>query len=233
MVMTSDLTIEVAKQCAPKKLRDRITQGLIDKVNACVKDPDALAVIRENFIGYMNAVLGGRYSMEQYLNAVKYVSFRLMGDDQLQSYTKAFPEKMADWLVRGVPEDTYRSYISAYNRSQLVTNIMEQSYIPTWILNQDIYQEAINAQAKLMKTAKSEMVRTKAADSILQHLTKPEVQNPLVNINMTEGNGIEDLKKALVDLAQQQKQSIMNGTPTKEIAEARIVAEDIEVNDEH
>lgn len=95
--------------------------------------------------------------------------------------------------------------------------------VPTWVLNQDIYQKAINTQAELMTTANSEMVRMQAANSILQHLAKPKEAGPLVNIDMRESSGMNELKDALQRLAQQQQDLIKSGVETKEIAGQRII----------
>ena len=103
---------------------------------------------------------------------------------------------------------------------------MEQSLIPSWVLNQDAYQKAINTQVRLMTEAKSERVQAMAADSILTHLAKPETEAPLINIDMRKGSGLDELKDALTSLAQKQKELIMNGVPTKDIVEQVLVPKD-------
>ncbi|WP_211259246.1 hypothetical protein, partial [Dyella japonica] len=50
------------------------------------------------------------------------------------------------------------------------------------IVNQDLFQEALNHQAWLMKNATSEKVQCGAANSILTHLQKPK--DAVTNINL-------------------------------------------------
>jgi hypothetical protein len=98
--------------------------------------------------------------------------------------------------------------------------------VPSWILNQDIYQKAINTQARLMSGARSERVQCMAADSLLKALAKPEAVAPMINIDMRKDSGLEDMKKALVDLAKKQQELIASGATTKEVIEQELVMED-------
>ena len=77
-----------------------------------------------------------------------------------------------------------------------------------------------------MASAKSERVRAMAADSILNHLKKPDAVAPLINLDMRQDSGIEDLKKALVNLAESQRKSIAQGANTKDIIEQELVIDD-------
>ena len=63
--------------------------------------------------------------------------------------------------------------MTSYNKNKLVNLILEQSMIPSWVLNQDMYQKALNVQCELMLTANSEKV-SDAANSILTHLKPPQ-----------------------------------------------------------
>ena len=74
-----------------------------------------------------------------------------------------------------------------------------------------------------MRTARSEKVQAMAADSLLKHLAKPEaIQGPLVNIDMRQGSGLDELKQAITSLAQKQRELIIEGTPTKEITDQKL-----------
>ena len=121
-----------------------------------------------------------------------------------------------------------RSYNSPlHNDTKNTQEEQEQSLIPSWILNQDAYQEAINKNVQLMRTAKSEKVQAMAADSLLKHLAKPEVNDtPLINIDMRQGSGLDELKEAITSLAKKQKELIEGGVSTKEIAEQKLYVEE-------
>ena len=223
----STLTIDTVKAVVPKTLKSTINQEFVDKLNSIVNNPEEAEIIKKNFLGYTSVFNDGRFSIEEYLNAIIFCSYKLMGNTVLQCYIKTYPQRYQRLVAKGTKEQDIRSYANIVNRSKLVNLIMEQSIVPSWILNQDIYQKAINTQAELMSNARSERVRCMAADSILKALAKPEATGPMINIDMRENSGMEELKGALVKLAQQQKQSIEAGTSTpKLIAEADIVEAD-------
>lgn len=220
------LTLDNVKKAVPAKLKDSIEQSFVDKLNNLANDPIVADQIRNNFISYAHVINDGKFSIEEYLSAVKYVSFKLMSLTNVDSYARTFPQRYAGLLAKGTSQKDIASYVSAYNRGKLVNLILEQTLVPSWVLNQDIYQKAINTQAELMNNAKSERVKCMAADSILKALAKPEAAGPLVNIDMKESSGINELKQALVELAANQKRSIEKGILTpKTIVEAEIINE--------
>ncbi|WP_288975457.1 hypothetical protein [uncultured Methanosphaera sp.] len=220
------LTLDNVKKAVPAKLKDSIEQSFVDKLNNLANDPIVADQIRNNFISYAHVINDGKFSIEEYLSAVKYVSFKLMNLTNVDSYARTFPQRYAGLLAKGTSQKDIASYVSAYNRGKLVNLILEQTLVPSWVLNQDIYQKAINTQAELMNNAKSERVKCMAADSILKALAKPEAAGPLVNIDMKESSGINELKQALVELAANQKKSIEKGILTpKNIVEAEIINE--------
>lgn len=222
------LNIETIKKVMPGRLRGAITQELVDKINNISTDPILTEEIKKNFLGYTNVLQEGRYKTEDYLNAVIYVSYKLMGYSNQDSYIKTFPQRYQILVSKGIPQKDIAAYVTAYNRGKLVNKILEQTLVPTWVLNQDIYQKAINTQAALLNS-KNEKVRFMAADSILTHLAKPEKAGPLVNIEMNQNTGIEDLRETLVKLATVQQDLIKQGkATTKDIAEQKIVEAEVD-----
>lgn len=224
----SDLTVEIVKKVMPGRLRGAITQELVDKINTISTDPILTDEIKKNFLGYTGILQDGKYKTEDYLNAVVYVSYKLMGYSNIDSYIKTFPQRYQVLVSKGLPQKDIAAYVTAYNRGKLVNKILEQTLVPTWVLNQDVYQKAINTQAALLNS-KNEKVRFMAADSILTHLAKPEKAGPLVNIEMSQNTGIEDLRETLVKLAEVQQNLIKQGKATTEqIAEQKIIEAEID-----
>ena len=224
----SDLTVEIVKKVMPGRLRGAITQELIDKINTISTDPVLTDEIKKNFIGYTGVLQDGKYKTEDYLNAIVYVSYKLMGYSNIDSYIKTFPQRYQVLVSKGLPQKDIAAYVTAYNRGKLVNKILEQTLVPTWVLNQDVYQKAINTQAELLNS-KNEKVRFMAADSILTHLAKPEKAGPLVNIEMNQNTGIEDLRETLVKLAEVQQNLIKQGKATTEqIAEQKIIEAEVD-----
>lgn len=225
--MPDILTVETVKKVMPLRAKPLVTQDLIDKVNS-IKDPEIAKQVRDNFIGYCHVLGDGKYAVEDYLNAVIYVSYKLMGLNNQEAYIRTFPDRYSRLVAKGTSAKDFSAYVTAFARGKLVNLILEQTLVPTWVLNQDIYQKAINTQAELMVTAKSERIRCMAADSILTHLAKPEKAGPLINIDINQNAGLEELKQTLVKMAKTQQDLIQKGVATKEIAEQEIV--DVEEN---
>lgn len=217
------ITTEQLKEALPQPLRTFATVELAQKIDQVAKDPIIANQIKENFIGYTHVLQEGKFKMEDYLNAITYVSFKLMGYSNQEAYIKTFPDRYAQLLVMGKTEKDISCYVRAFHKGKLVNRIMEQSMIPSWILNQDAYQEAINKEVTLMRTAKSEKVQAMAAEALLKYLSKPESKDvPLINIDMRENSGLDELKSAITSLAQKQKELIEGGVSTKFIAEQDI-----------
>lgn len=217
------LTVQQVATALPPNLKSSATQQFVDQINNIVSDPIVAEQVRDNFISYTKVLQEGKFKTEDYLHAVTYVSFKLMGMSNQDAYCRTFPQRHAALVARGTPAKDIAAYVSAYHRGKLVNLILEQSLVPSWVLNQDAYQKAINTQVDLMTNAQSELVRTQAANSILTHLAKPKEAGPLVNIDMRENSGMNELKNMLVDLATKQRELISNGVPTKAIAEQPII----------
>lgn len=223
------LTLEQVQRAVPSNLKNSVDQPLVDQINNIIADPLIAEQVRNNFISFTGVLRDGKFKTEDYLNAVVYVSHKLMGDSNQDAYFKTFPARHAALVAKGTTPKDISAYVSAYHRGKLVGMILEQSFTPVWILNRDIYQSAINTQADLMVNAASEKVRCDAANSILTHLAKPKEVGPTINFDVKESAGMDELKNAMVKLANQQQLAIENGFNIKSIAAQDII--DIEVKD--
>lgn len=221
--MSNALTVSQVEQALPPNLKHMASQQFVDQINNMVADPLVAEQVRNNFISYTSVLRDGKFKTEDYLHAVTYVSFKLMGMSNQDAYFKTFPQRHANLVAKGTSSKDIATYVSAYNRGKLVNLILEQTLVPTWVLNQHMYQEALNTQAELMIHAQSEMVRTTAANSILTHLAKPKEAGPLINLDLRENSGMNELKSMLVAVAKQQKEAIEAGVSPKAIAEQRLI----------
>lgn len=222
------LTLHQVAHALPPNLKNNVTQQLVDNINNCVADPIMAEAIKDNFLSYTQVLSEGKFKTEDYLSAVMYVSFKLMGMTNQDAYSRTFPARYRTLLNNGTSAKDISSYVSMYNKGRLVNLILEKSLIPTWVLNQHIYQKAINVQADLMSNANSEMVRMQAANSILTHLAKPKEVGPLINLDLREGSGLNELKATLTQLAQQQRDLIGQGVTTKSIADQGLVIDHVD-----
>lgn len=227
------LTEDDVKRALPSHLRASVNQGMVDTLNTITSDPIAAESIRDNFVGYTGILKDGKFKAEDYIHAVAYVSFKLMGHSNEDSYARAFPNRYANLIAAGRSKKDISAYVSAYHKGKLVNLIMEQSLVPSWVLNQDLYQRALNVQADLMINSPSDKVRTDAANSILTHLKKPEAVKGQIDLNVNESSAMKDLKNMLGQLADQQRQMIAQGeAKTVDIAGSRLIdregAEDVD-----
>ena len=225
------LTIEQFRMALPDKVKKSVNQELIDSINNVLLDPEMLESYRDNLVSYTKVMADGRFKVPEYVNAVRYVSHKLMGCTNIEAYTKTFPDKYARFVANGVQAKDIASYVTAYNKSKLVNLIFEQTLIPSYVLNQDMYQRALNVQADLMVNAKSEKVRCDAANSLLTQLKMPEVTKVELDIGIKEDSSINVLRQATLELARQQRLSMEAGQMTAEgVAHSKLTI-DVEVKE--
>lgn len=222
------LTLEMFRQALPEKVKKSVNQELIDQINTTLSNPDEFEAYRDNLLSYTRVMADGRFKVQEYVNAVRYVSFKLMGATNIEAYTKTFPDKYQRFVAQGVAGKDIASYVTAYNKSKLVNLIYEQTLIPSYVLNQDLYQKALNVQAELMLTAKSEKVRSDAANSLLSHLKQPEVAKVELDVKVNEGSAIDALRKATMELAAAQRLAVQSGQASaQQVAHSRVVQAEV------
>lgn len=227
---TDRLTKEMLIGALPdKRFRKHVTDAVVDVINA-EPDSELRRVFRDNTLTYSSVLATGKYSLAAYINAVKYVSLKLMGDRSSTAYSKVFPDRYQHHIDKGSSASHIASFADNYGKNALITKIMEQTMVPTHILNAGVYQEAINTQVELMRSANSEMVRQKAAESLLTNLKAPDVAKVEIDITHTS-DVMEDLRTTMKKLAKQQLSSIMSGAATaKEIAHSEILVTKTDAN---
>ena len=220
------LTLDQFKLALPDKVKKSINQELIDQINNTLSDPEMFESYRDNLISYTKVMADGKFKVTQYIDAVRYVSFKLMGCTNIEAYTKTFPDKYQRFIQQGIVAKDIASYVTAYNKSKLVNLIFEQTLIPSHVLNQDLYQRALNVQADLMMNAKSEKVRCDAANSLLTQLKAPEVKKVELDIGIREDSAIANLRATTLELARQQRLMLESGVmDAQEIAHGKLIIE--------
>ena len=220
------LTLDQFKMALPDKVKKSINQELIDQINNTLSDPEMFESYRDNLLSYTKVMADGKFKISSYIDAVRYVSFKLMGCSNIEAYTKTFPDKYNRFVQQGVNAKDIASYVTAYNKSKLVNLIFEQTLIPSYVLNQDLYQRALNVQADLMMNAKSEKVRCDAANSLLTQLKAPEVKKVELDIGVKEDGSIAALRATTLELARQQRLMVESGAMNaQQIAHGKLIIE--------
>lgn len=221
------VSLDVIMELMPRRTSKESAVRMQTTINQIIgeSEPEFRLNFRDNLIGYTNVMKEGKYKLPDYINAVKFASHRLAGHTFKDCYIKTFPERYERLMEDGVED--FSSYVSAYTKNKLVVAILEQAMIPVSLLNADIYQKAINIQASIMMDDNvSAMVRTKAADSLLNHL-KPAEESKItldISASVAAADALSELRELTDTLAKQQRKMIIEGTATvSDVSEAVIV----------
>jgi len=219
------LGFDTLKSAVPKSRRHNITRELTDTINSIADDPEVRDAFRTNIIGFTDVLTDPKITITAYVQAVRYVSYKLMGYKDFESYIKVFPDRYERMLNDGKSMEHIRAIVSQYNSGKTVNQILEQTLVPTHVLNYDIYQQAINTQAQIMlNTRVSAKVRSDAAHSLMTTLRQPDTAKMKLDITVKEDDSIRELKQVTLELARQQKQLIESGvSDAKQVAESSLV----------
>lgn len=218
------LTVDVLKKSLPSKYKRNVNDDLLEHINTILDHPELYDDYRNNFLTYISVIQDGKYKLDDYLNAIKYCTHKLMGESNIDSFVKTFPNRYQSMIAKGYTAKEMSAHVAMYNKNKLVNTILEQTMIPTWVLNQDLYQKAINVQADLMLNAMSEKVRSDAANSLLVHLKPPEVKKVELDVGIKQNDEIEALRNITAELASQQRRMIEAGVITaKQNAETKLI----------
>ena len=203
------LTLKEVQDSLPAGQKGHITQPMVDQLNALSKDPEEARYIRENFISFSQVLSEGRFKLGDYVRAVMYVSHKVMGKSNLDAYKATFPDRYKQMVADGRSGKDIASYVAAYNKGKLVNLVYERSVIPSWVLNQDMFQSALNTQYEIMNDVSvSDKVRVEAANSLLTHLKKPESNKAELKIDIGMNDGMKALELRLKEMAEAQMKTI-------------------------
>ena len=234
------LELGTIKALLPKGTRAMVTEELVDKLERFNEDPLLIDSFKENFLTYINVMKSGKYKIDDYLYAVKFVSHKLLGDTDINSYAKTFPERYQRLVNEGVSREAMGAYVTAYRKNKLVIQIMEQTLVPSHVLNAPLYQEALNVQVELMLNSRSDMVRMKAAESVLEHTRQPETSRLDIRVGLdAESKDRQDrLYVQMGEIAKNQQEMLRNGARLEDIQKLNIrtdevIEADIDSDDEY
>lgn len=235
------MTISDLKASLPGRSRKLVTDDIVVVLNN-IEDQDGhefSEAYRDNFMSFSKILENPEYTMEAYMDALRYVGFRFMDYSSIDSYMMAFPARYARLInnYADLGDETWirsnkiSSFASSYNKNRIVNEMITQAAIPVSILNMDLFQRALNVEAHLMENARSETVRQLAAKSILEILKPDGVQKVELDIGLKENDVIADLRIVTQNLAIQQRHGIAAGAHTSsDICDMEII--DINVDEE-
>jgi hypothetical protein len=211
-----------------------ITDKLLDIINTAIyEEPEVGTFIMENFTTYVDVLKQGKYTTESYLNAVMFVSHKLMNKSNQAAYIATFPDRYTTLRHRyvdidGLTETEFKKKISPYvyavSKSELVISMLTQAQIPTKLLNMHLLQEAINVEADLMYNARSEMVKEKAASTLITYLGVEEKEAAIqVEVGIKSDERIDKYEELLKSMAEAQLSQMKEGGDVKSLTNIKIV----------
>ena len=74
----TEITLDQLRQSLPRAHRNLASDDLVEKFNAAATGEEA-DELRSNLLGYIDVLREGKFKIEDYISAVKYVSYKLMG----------------------------------------------------------------------------------------------------------------------------------------------------------
>lgn len=218
---------EQFKALLPKQFKGTVTQEVMDEINTALSDPIANEAFKENLLSYTGVMRDGKFKIQDYLKAVKYVSFKLLGSSNIDAYLKTFPDRHQEFIRNNTSAKDMSSYVAMYNKNKLVNLIFEQTLIPHHVLNSDLYQKALNTQVEIMTNDKiNARDRAYAANSVLLHLKPPETTKIELDIGVKSDSMIEQLRTTMAEFSAQQLKAITMGTQSvTDIAHSKLILE--------
>jgi hypothetical protein len=228
-IREANLDLEVLRANLLPKQRHMITEDTVQELEKLANDPDYGDEFLDSYKDHLNILsTNSKYTSRGYLSALKFFSLMEAGNKITNAYIKVFPERLKARIDRGQGKKDIRGEASRYNATALVNEIRKVAGMPVQLIHRNLLHEAILAQGKLMRTAKSELVRQKAGEALIKEL-KPLEEN-VISIQVEDGakSAIEQLRQATELLAIQESQSAKAGIPLKTIVEAKIIHKEIE-----
>lgn len=216
--LVESLTVEQVKQYypikLPKKSLEKATVLINEAINGIGEGLEEF--LKSNMIGLLSVMKDNKTNnVKEFINAVKFITFKQAGDTNVRAYAKTFPDKLKRMQEDKIPNSYLHSYAGIYSKSALVTKMQAALIVPTHILYQDVFHKAVMVQYQIMTDDSiNPKIRQEAAGAIMTHLKPPEVKQMELQVDFNESNFLEQFKETMSSMAQQQQTLIMEGRYT-------------------
>lgn len=217
---------EQLKRFLPKEKKHLATDEIVALLNNPLDDDIRSEFFTENFISYVDLLVESpSYGLADYIKAIKFASHRMMGNTWLECYQKTFPDRYDEHLASGKSLDALRAKADGFSRTNLVKSILARGYIAPYVLNQPLFQKALNTAASIMLDEDaSHIARVQAAKTVLEYTKAPEIQKVQMEVGVKANEDLIRMEKMLHQLAETQDRLIQEGKLTaKEVIESNII----------
>lgn len=218
--MKEDISLDLLKENVPKKYRSLVDEETVENINTLAKDPDYGEHFKDSILTHTKILDGSeKWSMQQYMDAVKFHSLTAMGYTQVDAYIKVFPERLQSRLDRGQDKTFMNGEASRFNMTDLVNRIRQQSLISPYLYNQGNLQIGIDTLVTIAVNGRSEVARVSAATALLKELRPPETQQVAVQVGLNDdARAAQEKQNAqLLDIAQNQRRLLEAGVSISDV----------------
>lgn len=225
------ITIAELKEVYPIKVSDVVLQNAVDIINNASKNLDFTMAqyFRESCINHIDIMKESKHrvSFQDYVNACKFVTFKMAGNTDVRAYALTFPDRVRRMERERISNSHLYQYANIYSKNKTVVEVMTKVMVPKYVMYQDWFDKAVNVQGEIMLNDKvSPKVRSDAANSLMTHLKPPEIKQAELKINTSGSEAISQLAEALNNLSGKQRELILTGEYTiKDVSEAEIYTE--------
>ena len=216
----------------PSHLSGSITDGLVEDINSIMHEDELRDNFRDNIVSFNSVLSDGKFKLISYLNAVRYVTYRINGDSKSNAWAKTFPDRYDKLVAEKASAARISASAGMYDNTLLVKKILEQSLTPIHVVFKDVMYEAITEAADLMRNAKSEKVRGDMALGLIKELKPPEKTQISIDTNTTQHESVISRLEAIQQgLAQSHLESMNHGVTLDQIGATKHVTEKKEDDD--
>jgi hypothetical protein len=223
--MSNLVTLEDVKKAIPSK-KGIITQEAIDLINEAQQEPEFQGEsIVQTMVTYSNVLTGSRYSIVEYINAIRFCAYLTSCDDNYtEAYKRTFQDRDFVKDRRDEPTASQRyseltSAASRYRKSKIVVDILTLAMVPFELMFTGMRYKAVGVLFNEMQTAAYSKDRITAAKELLAATKGPDNLNMNLAIGPSQSavDMQEKLYEQLATLAANQKRLLENGYDIKEV----------------
>ena len=120
------MTLNELKEALPRRVSDSLANKLLKTINNGAGSEIDQKLFEETFLDHTHILEGTRYTLDEYLNAVKFVTLsRVMSNSE--AWCRVFKEKCREMKEKGID---VHNRASAYNLTKIVMKLTELLIIP-------------------------------------------------------------------------------------------------------
>lgn len=199
---------EILPNKLSKKNKNKIATEIADNIDETVDDT-IKEQYKNNLITF-STVVTGRVRVDDYLTAIKYVTYRNTGLTIKESYCLAKADEVQKAKLEGVTDDQIYNRALAYSQNKVVKDIQSQNQMPLHIVFGDAIVDGIHRMHDIIKGGSNRdavgafealtraimpkedielKVDTSAIDSKIEEMNKAKLELSLMVVdNVKSGN---------------------------------------------